>query len=128
MQLGNFSVSLTVKDLAASRAFYEHLGFRVFGGDAASGWLIMQNDTSTIGLFQGMFDKNMLTFNPGWDRAANTLPKFDDVRDIQKSLKQKGIQFVTEADESSTGPASFMIVDPDGNPILFDQHVPRASQ
>jgi catechol 2,3-dioxygenase-like lactoylglutathione lyase family enzyme len=128
MQLGNFSVSLTVKDLAASRAFYENLGFRVFGGDAASGWLILQNDTSTIGLFQGMFDKNMLTFNPGWDRAANTLPKFDDVRDIQKSLKQKGIKFVTEAEESSTGPASFMIVDPDGNPILFDQHVPRPSR
>ena len=128
MQLGNFSVSLAVKDLAASRAFYEKLGFRAFGGDAASGWLILQNDSSTIGLFQGMFDKNMLTFNPGWDRSAKTLPKFDDVRDIQKALKQKGIPFKTEADESSTGPASFMIVDPDGNPILIDQHIPRAKK
>lgn len=128
MQLGNFSVSLAVKDLAASRAFYEKLGFRVFGGDAASGWLILQNDTSTIGLFQGMFDKNMLTFNPGWDRAANTLPTFDDIRDIQRSLKHKGIEFVTEADESSTGPASFMIMDPDGNPILLDQHVPQGKK
>ncbi len=125
MQLGNFSVSLAVKDLAASRAFYEKLGFRVFGGDAAHGWLILQNDTATIGLFQGMFEKNMLTFNPGWDRAANMLTAFDDVRDLQKALRQKGIQFASEADESSTGPASFVIADPDGNPILVDQHVPR---
>lgn len=128
MQLGNFSVSLAVKDLAASRAFYEKLGFRVFGGDAASGWLILQNDSSTIGLFQGMFDKNMLTFNPGWDRAANTLPKFDDIRDIQRSLKQAGIEFMTEADAATTGPASFVITDPDGNTILVDQHVPRSHQ
>lgn len=128
MQLGNFSVSLAVKDLAASRAFYEKLGFRVFGGDAASGWLILQNDTSTIGLFQGMFDKNMLTFNPGWDRTANTLAQFDDVRDIQRALKAEGIEFVTEADASSTGPASFVIMDPDGNPILLDQHVPRPTK
>lgn len=128
MQLGNFSVSLAVKDLAASRAFYEKLGFRVFGGDAASGWLILQNATSTIGLFQGMFDKNMLTFNPGWDRAANTLAQFDDVRDIQRALKAEGIEFVTEADASSTGPASFVIMDPDGNPILLDQHVPRPTK
>lgn len=128
MKLGNFSVSLTVKNLAVSREFYEKLGFEVFGGDAASGWLIMQNDTSTIGLFQGMFDKNMLTFNPGWDRAANTLPDFDDVRDIQKLLKDKGIEFASEADPSSLGPASFVIVDPDGNPILVDQHVPRSGE
>ena len=124
-QLGNFSVSLAVKDLAASRAFYEKLGFRVFGGNADQGWLILQNDTSTIGLFQGMFEKNILTFNPGWDRSASTLAGFTDVRDIQKSLREKGIAFTTEADESSTGPASFVIMDPDGNPILVDQHVAR---
>jgi catechol 2,3-dioxygenase-like lactoylglutathione lyase family enzyme len=128
MQLGNFSVSLTVKDLAASREFYEKLGFRVFGGDASSGWLIMQNDTSTIGLFEGMFERNMLTFNPGWDRAASTLSEFDDVRDIQKMLKEQGIEFVTEADATSTGPASLIINDPDGNPILIDQHVPRPGE
>lgn len=128
MQLGNFSVSLTVRDLEVSQEFYEKLGFQVFGGDAASGWLIMQNETSTIGLFQGMFDKNILTFNPGWDRAANTLPDFDDVRHIQELLKDRGIEFVSEADPSSSGPASFMIVDPDGNPILVDQHVPRAGE
>lgn len=127
MQLGNFSVSLAVKDLATSREFYEKLGFRDFGGDAESGWLIMQNDTSTIGLFQGMFEKNILTFNPGWDRAANTLPEFEDVRDIQRVLKEKGI-VITTADPSSSGPASFIIVDPDGNPILVDQHVPRAGE
>ncbi len=125
MQLGNFSVSLAVKDLATSRAFYEKLGFRVFGGDAEQGWLILQNDTSTIGLFQGMFEKNILTFNPGWDRSANTLPEFEDVRDLQKSLREKGVAFATEADEASTGPASFVIMDPDGNPILVDQHVAR---
>ncbi len=125
MQLGNFSVSLAVKDLAASRVFYEKLGFRVFGGNADQGWLILQNDTSTIGLFQGMFEKNVLTFNPGWDRSANTLAGFEDVRDIQKVLRAKGIAFTTEADESTTGPASFVIMDPDGNPILVDQHVPR---
>lgn len=125
MQLGNFSVSLAVKDLAVSRAFYEKLGFRVFGGDADKGWLILQNDTSTIGLFQGMFEKNILTFNPGWDRSATALPDFADVRDIQKQLRGQGVAFATEADESSTGPASFVIMDPDGNPILVDQHVPR---
>ena len=128
MSLGNFSVSLKVKDIAASRAFYEKLGFRQVAGDQAKNWLILQNDTATIGLFQGMWEKNLLTFNPGWDRAGGTLPKFDDVRDIQKSLKKNGIKFVTEADESSTGPASFMIEDPDGNPILLDQHVPRAKE
>ena len=125
MELGNFSVSLTVKDLEASRAFYEKLGFRARGGDAAKGWLILQNDTAIVGLFHGMFERNMLTFNPGWDRDKNTLAKFQDVRDIQKSLKAKGVKFSVEADEKSTGPAYFMIADPDGNPILVDQAVPR---
>jgi catechol 2,3-dioxygenase-like lactoylglutathione lyase family enzyme len=125
MQLGNFSVSLAVKDLTASRAFYEKLGFQKIMGDGRK-WLILQNETATLGLFQGMLEKNTLTFNPGWDRSAKTLAKFDDVRDIQKALKGKGIQFAIEADETSTGPASLMIVDPDGNPILLDQHVPRA--
>ncbi len=128
MQLGNFSISLAVKDLAASRAFYEKLGFRVYHGEAANGWLILQNETCTIGIFQGMLEKNMLTFNPGWDRSAKPLPQFDDVRDIQKSLKQQGLTLATEADESSTGPASFVIMDPDGNPVLVDQHVPRAKK
>ena len=123
MQLGNFSVSLAVKDLKASREFYEKLGFRTFAGDGA-GYLIMQNDTSTIGLFQGMFDKNILTFNPGWDRSAKTLPKFDDVREIQKQLKANGIALTTEADALSSGPASVVFSDPDGNQILIDQHVP----
>lgn len=125
MRLGNFSVSLAVKDLNASREFYEKLGFRVFGGDASGGWLILQNESSTIGLFQGMFEKNILTFNPGWDRAANTLTDFDDVRDIQRELIRRGITPVTPADESTTGPAALVIVDPDGNPILIDQHVPK---
>ncbi len=123
-QLGNFSVSLTVKDLAASRAFYEKLGFKPIGGDQRK-WLILQNDTATIGLFQGMFDKNTLTFNPGWDRSTKTLPSFEDVRDIQKRLKAAGITITTEADPASTGPAFITLVDPDGNPILIDQHVPR---
>jgi catechol 2,3-dioxygenase-like lactoylglutathione lyase family enzyme len=125
MRLGNFSVSLAVQDLSRSRAFYEKLGFRAVFGDAASNWLILQNETCTIGLFQGHLEKNTLTFNPGWDRAANTLPDFDDVRDIQKSLKGQGLSLVMEADESSTGPASFILLDPDGNPIFIDQHVPR---
>jgi catechol 2,3-dioxygenase-like lactoylglutathione lyase family enzyme len=125
MRLGNFSVSLAVKDIAKSRAFYEKLGFRVFGGDQTKNWLILQNNTSTIGLFQGIFDKNILTFNPGWDRSANTLPDFDDVRDIQKTLKKDGLVLTTEADETTTGPASLMLLDPDGNPVLIDQHVPR---
>lgn len=122
MELGNFSVSLAVKDIKASRAFYEKLGFTTFGGDEAQNWLIMQNGTATIGLFQGMFDKNILTFNPGWDRNAQNLESFTDVRDLQKQLKAKEINFATEADESTTGPASFVIVDPDGNQILVDQH------
>jgi len=124
MRLGNFSVSLAVKDLAASRAFYEKLGFRAIGGDPAQNWLILQNDTATIGLFQGMFEKNLLTFNPGWDRSSNTLPDFDDVREIQRRLKADGVPLLSEADEASAGPASLMVVDPDGNPILIDQHVP----
>jgi catechol 2,3-dioxygenase-like lactoylglutathione lyase family enzyme len=124
MRLGNFSVSLAVNDIAASRAFYEKLGFRPIGGDAAQNYLIVRNESCTIGLFQGMFPKNTLTFNPGWDNACNTLPDFDDVRAIQKSLKNQGIPLLTEADESSTGPASFLVLDPDGNPILVDQHVP----
>ena len=124
MRLGNFSVSLAVKDLAASRAFYEKLGFRAIGGDAAKNWLIMQDETTTIGLFQGMFDKNILTFNPGWDRSANTLADFEDVRDIQRALKEHGVALTSEADLSTTGPASIMLVDPDGNMILIDQHVP----
>lgn len=124
LRLGNFSVSLAVKDISASRAFYEKLGFRVFGGDQKQNWLILQNDTSTIGLFQGMFEKNLMTFNPGWDRSANTLPDFDDVRDIQKTLKSRGLAPAPEADETTSGPASIMLMDPDGNPILIDQHVP----
>jgi len=122
MELGNFSVSLAVEDIKASRAFYEKLGFTTFGGDEEQNWLIMQNGTATIGLFQGMFDKNILTFNPGWDRNAQNLESFTDVRDLQKELKAKEINFATEADESTTGPASFVIVDPDGNQILVDQH------
>ena len=123
MRLGNFSVSLAVKDIAKSRAFYEKLGFRVFGGDQAKNWLILQNDTSTIGLFQGMFDKNIMTFNPGWDRSGNALPDCDDVRDIQKTLKNRGLALTSEADDTTTGPASLMLLDPDGNPVLIDQHV-----
>jgi catechol 2,3-dioxygenase-like lactoylglutathione lyase family enzyme len=128
MNLGNFSVSLAVKDLGASRAFYEKLGFRVIGGDQAQNWLILQNDTSTIGLFQGMFDKNILTFNPGWDRSCNTLAGFDDVREIQRTLKGHGVALTTEADETTTGPASLMLIDPVGNPILIDQHVPSPAK
>jgi catechol 2,3-dioxygenase-like lactoylglutathione lyase family enzyme len=128
MQLGNFSVSLNVKDIAASRAFYEKLGFRARMGQPAKNWIILQNGTATIGLFQGMFDKNTLTFNPGWDRDAKPLPKFEDVRDLQKQIKEKGLIPAVAADESSTGPAYFMLIDPDGNPILVDQHIPRPAQ
>ena len=123
MDLGNFSISLAVKDIEASRSFYEKLGFKVFGGDAAQNWLILKNGDHVIGLFQGMFDRNMLTFNPGWDSNARRLPSFTDVREIQRRLRQQGVDLVQQADESTTGPASFMAVDPDGNPILFDQHV-----
>ena len=128
MELGNFSVSLAVKDIGASRAFYEKLGFRVLMGDEAKHWLILQNETSTIGLFQGMFSKNTLTFNPGWDRNGGTLPAFDDVRTIQRALKSRGLTLATEADESTSGPASLMVFDPDGNPILLDQHAPSPKQ
>ena len=123
MHLGNFSVSLAVKDLAASRAFYEKLGFSVWGGDQAQGWLILKNGSAIVGLFQGMFEGNLLTFNPGWDENANRLPEFADVRDLQRGLKAQGLAMLTEADESTTGPASFMLKDPDGNVILVDQHV-----
>ena len=123
MQLGAFSVSLSVKDIEVSKAFYEKLGFRVFGGDQAQNWLIMKNRDHIIGLFQGMFEGNLLTFNPGWDQDANTVEDFTDVRDLQRELKEQGITFQTEADESTSGPASFMIADPDGNVILVDQHV-----
>jgi catechol 2,3-dioxygenase-like lactoylglutathione lyase family enzyme len=123
MDLGAFSISLTVKDLEASRAFYEKFGFTVFGGDAAQNWLIMKNGDHVIGLFQGMFEKNILTFNPGWNQDARKLDAFTDVRELQRQLKAQGVQLVTEADESTTGPAAFIAVDPDGNPILVDQHV-----
>lgn len=123
MELGAFSISLAVKDLGASRAFYEKLGFQVFGGEAAQNWLIMKNGDTIIGLFQGMFEKNMLTFNPGWDSHAQQLAAFTDVRQIQRHLKAQGVALLSEADESSQGPAHLMLVDPDGNPILIDQHV-----
>lgn len=123
MELGTFSISLAVKDIAASRAFYEKFGFKVFAGNAAQHWLILKNGAHVIGLFQGMFEKNILTFNPGWDSNANKLSKFTDVRDLQRELKAQGVKLTTEADETSTGPASFTTVDPDGNPVLVDQHV-----
>jgi lactoylglutathione lyase len=122
MQLGVFSISLAVKDLEVSRQFYEKLGFKKFGGDASQNWLILKNGDHIIGLFQGMFDKNILTFNPGWDSNAQNLDNFTDVRELQRQLKAKGVSFEQEAEENSTGPASFVIVDPDGNPILVDQH------
>ena len=122
MLLGNFSVSLAVKDLEASRAFYQTLGFEVAGGDAAT-WIILRNGRATIGLFQGMFERNLLTFNPGWDQACNALPEFTDVRELQRQLRRAGVEPVTAADETTTGPASFVVIDPDGNPILVDQHV-----
>jgi catechol 2,3-dioxygenase-like lactoylglutathione lyase family enzyme len=126
MKLGAFSVSLSVKDLEVSKQFYEKLGFTVFGGGDAKGYLIMKNENSLIGLFHGMFKGNILTFNPGWDENAKTIKEFDDVRAIQKQLKDKGIKMVSEADENSTGPAGFMIADPDGNVILIDQHVEKS--
>lgn len=123
MKLGAFSVSLSVKDLAVSKEFYEKLGFIVFGGDMAKNYLIMKNDTTLVGLFQGMFEGNILTFNPGWDSDAKALENYSDVREIQKHLKTEGLNFVSEADESTNGPASFIVVDPDGNTIMVDQHV-----
>lgn len=123
MKLGAFSVSLSVKDIQVSKAFYENLGFSVFAGDIERNYLIMKNEKTLVGLFQGMFEQNILTFNPGWDENANKVESFDDVRDIQRRLKSKGIKIVNEADENSSGPASMVIVDPDGNTILIDQHV-----
>jgi catechol 2,3-dioxygenase-like lactoylglutathione lyase family enzyme len=121
--LGKFSVSLAVKDLQASRAFYEKLGFEVSGGKPESNWVVLRNGNATIGLFQGMFDRNMLTFNPGWDQESKPLEQWKDVREVQRDLRAKGIQPAPAADESTQGPAHFMLVDPDGNPILIDQHV-----
>jgi lactoylglutathione lyase len=123
MELGAFSVSLAVKDLQASKAFYEKFGFTAFMGEASRKWLIMKNGQHVIGLFQGMFEKNILTFNPGWNNDAGTLDSFTDVRELQRQLKAAGVALLTEADETTAGPASFMAVDPDGNTILVDQHV-----
>ena len=123
MKLGAFSISLTVKDIKASRDFYEKLGFEVFGGKMEMNYLIMKNGNAVIGLFQGMFDKNILTFNPGWDENAQKLDAFNDVREIQAHLKKEGLALEREADESTSGPASIVLVDPDGNPVLIDQHV-----
>jgi lactoylglutathione lyase len=123
MDLGTFSISLAVKDLGASRSFYEKFGFKVFAGDASQNWLILKNGDHAIGLFQGMFERNILTFNPGWDNNAQKLDTFTDIRELQRKLKAQGVELQLQADESTTGPASFMAVDPDGNPILVDQHV-----
>ena len=128
MQLGNFSVSLAVKDIRASKAFYEKLGFEQVAGELAQKWVVLQNGTTKIGLFQGMFEKNSLTFNPGWDHERKTPKDFQDVRELQRILKQRGLELATEADESSDGPAHFSLLDPDGNPILFDQHVPKPTR
>jgi predicted enzyme related to lactoylglutathione lyase len=122
MKLGAFSVSLNVGDIHKSKAFYEDLGFQVFGGDITQNWIIMKNESCIIGLFQGMFEKNILTFNPGWDENAQNLESFTDIRDIQKQLREKGMRILSEADETSQGPAHFIIEDPDGNQILIDQH------
>ena len=121
MDLGTFSISLAVKDIQASKAFYQKLGFEMRGGDEKQHWLILKNGTTIIGLFQGMFEKNILTFNPGWDHNAQNLKTFTDVRDLQKELKARGLSLTTEA-EASTGPAHFTLTDPEGNPILIDQH------
>jgi len=123
MKLGAFSISLSVKDIHASKAFYEKLGFTVFGGDIEKNYLIMKNEESLVGLFQGMFENNILTFNPGWDSSANALDSFDDVRAIQDQLKEAGISLASEVDTDSTGPGSIMFADPDGNIVLIDQHV-----
>ena len=123
MELGAFSVSLAVEDLDASKGFYEKFGFEVVGGEASENWLILRNGYCTLGLFKGMFDKNILTFNPGWDDKAQPVEDFTDVRDLQRELKGRGVDFVSEADEGGAGPASFVVLDPDGNPVLVDQHV-----
>ena len=122
MKLGAFSISLNVKDIHKSKEFYENLGFKILGGDISKNYLVMKNENAIIGLFQGMFDKNILTFNPGWDENAENLESFTDVRELQKLLKENGINLQAEADESSEGPAFITIEDPDGNPILIDQH------
>ena len=123
MQLGAFSISLAVKDIGASRAFYEKFGFKVMGGDASKKWLILKNDDHVIGLFQGMFERNTLTFNPGWDSNASRIEGFTDVRELQRQLRKQGVQLVAQADEATKGPAFIMAIDPDGNPVLVDQHV-----
>ncbi|MEH6537513.1 MAG: VOC family protein [Psychroserpens sp.] len=123
MKLGAFSISLAVKDINVSKAFYENLGFSVFAGELEKNYLIMKNGNALVGLFQGMFENNILTFNPGWDENAGTVENFDDVRQIQKHLKSKGVKLETEADETNSGPASFVVLDPDGNTVLIDQHV-----
>ncbi|TXK29869.1 VOC family protein [Pontibacter qinzhouensis] len=123
MKLGAFSVSLSVKDIKASKQFYENLGFQVFAGDLEKNYLVMKNENALIGLFHGMFENNILTFNPGWDENANKIESFDDIRQVQQQLKKKGIKIESEADETTSGPASFIILDPDGNSILLDQHV-----
>ncbi len=123
MDLGAFSISLSVKNIQASKLFYEHLGFSEFAGDINQNWLILKNKDTIIGLFQGMFEKNILTFNPGWDQNASTLATFTDIRDLQKKLKSKGVQLASEVDETSKGPGSITLMDPDGNSILIDQHV-----
>ena len=124
MELGNFSVSLTVKDIKASKAFYEKLDFKEVGGKLEENWIVLQNGNARIGLFQGMFDKNIMTFNPGWTKDKETLKDFQDVRELQRTLKARGITIADEADETTEGPAHFMVTDPDGNTLLFDQHVP----
>ena len=123
MELGAFSISLAVKDIEASKVFYEKLGFSVFGGDQSQNWLIMKNAENTIGLFQGMFESNIMTFNPGWNSDTSTKDAFTDVREIQKKLKDEGVTLISEADEDASGPGSMMLADPDGNTILIDQHV-----
>jgi len=122
MELGNFSVSLTVKDIAVSKAFYEKLGFEAFAGEESQGWLVLKNGTTNIGLFQGMFENNILTFNPGWDHEGKETGEFTDVRELQKQLKEQGIALTQEADDSTEGPANIVVTDPDGNQILIDQH------
>lgn len=123
MDLGAFSISLNVKDIDASRDFYAKLGFTPFGGDEAQGWLIMKNGDHVVGLFQGMLERNTLTFNPGWDSDARPLPAFTDIRDLQRELAAQGVEILQGIDEDTTGPGSIVISDPDGNPILLDQHV-----
>ena len=124
MELGNFSVSLAVKDIRASMAFYEKFDFKVVGGKLEQNWIVLQNGSARIGLFQGMFDKNIMTFNPGWTKDKETMADFEDVRELQRNLKARGLTMATEADETTDGPAHFMVTDPDGNTLLFDQHVP----